>query len=127
MHSWPITVLAPIADLALVTRISSRGRSTTSAHAVNVAFADLEFTPGQKKQMPSVCRRPRQRSFSHSQRASSTRVVAAQHVLARIQRKAQAPPAAWQERRIPAGRPLGRRSAALRADAPHSWMLAPAR
>ena len=76
VHSWPSTVLAPIATSPSCARIlqpwpihDQRPRSTVAPRPIS------NLTPGQTKHSPSVCRRPRQRSFSHSQRASSARVA----------------------------------------------------
>src|SRR5918995_2311289 len=70
VHSWPITVLAPIETSPSCARIlvpwpiqHQRPSRTTASRPIS------NVTPGPTKHSPSVCRRPRQRSFSHAQRA----------------------------------------------------------
>src|SRR5918994_810179 len=69
VHSCPITVLAPIETSPSCARIllpwpihDQRPTPTTASRPIS------NFTPGPMKHSPSVCSRPRQRSFSHAQR-----------------------------------------------------------
>src|SRR5919108_6454247 len=71
VHSWPSTVLAPISHSPSWTRIfvpwpihDQRPRRSTASRPIS------SFTPGPMKQMPSVCRRARNRSLSHARRAN---------------------------------------------------------
>ena len=72
VHSWPITVFAPISTSPSWARIlepwpiqHQRPRRTLAPLPIS------NVTPGPMKHSPSVCSRPRQRSFSHAQRTIS--------------------------------------------------------
>ena len=74
VHSWPSTDLAPIVTCPSCARIlvpwpiqHQRPSRTTAPRPIS------SLTPGPTKQSPSVCSRPRQRSFSHAQRTINRR------------------------------------------------------
>ncbi len=81
---------------------SSRGRSSTSARARRRASRPISsFTPGPTKHSPSVCSRPRQRSFSHAQRSAQPRVAVVEHPVRAHEAQQRERPAA-QRRRLAA-------------------------
>jgi hypothetical protein len=74
VHSWPKTVLAPMDSSPSWTRTLQPWPSHDQRPSVTRAPLPISnLTPGQTKHSPSVCSRPRQRSFSHSHRTASRR------------------------------------------------------
>src|SRR5919197_1097377 len=71
VHSCPSTVLAPISHSPSCTRIFVPWPIHDQRPSRSTALRPISsFTPGPTKQIPSVCSRAPQRSFSHAQRAS---------------------------------------------------------
>jgi hypothetical protein len=72
VHSWPSTLLAPIDTSPSWARIFVPWPIQAHRPRLTVAFFPISnFTRGHTKHNPSVRRRLRQRSFSHTQRAIS--------------------------------------------------------
>jgi hypothetical protein len=73
-------------DLALVARIFEPWPIHDQRPSCTRRPADLERHAGPTKHSPSVCRRPRQRSFSHAQRSDQPRVANVSIPWARMKR-----------------------------------------
>ncbi len=72
VHSCPSTDFAPIRTSPSCARIFVPWPIHDQRPSTTVASLPISnVTSGQTKAIPSVCRRPRQRSFSHASRASS--------------------------------------------------------
>ena len=81
VHSWPSTVFAPISHLALVRADLRAVADPRPAPEVQprVAGRSRASRPGRRSARPSVCRRPRKRSFSHARRSEQARVAPGEH------------------------------------------------
>ena len=94
MHSWPITVFAPMLTSPSCTRILQPCPIHAQRPIRSVASRPISsFTPGQMKQMPSVCRRLPKRSFSSAiARAAAARSRRFSMRLARMKRSSASGP-----------------------------------
>ncbi len=129
VHSWPSTVLAPIETSPSWARIfvpwpihDQRPSRTTASRPIS------NVTPGPTKHSPSVCRRPRQRSFSHAQRSDQPRVLAVEHAVAAHEAQQRERPAVERGRRaadLQRPRRGLRRRADMRRDPSYAAIMPP--